>query len=536
MSSGYLYKDKPIEELAAVTSEVLTKMVGGTHNIFNLKSKGFEPDDAINFVSASPNYNNNTWGASLTTGYKYQNSDVPFVDPKSLPSFYLVKTLSGELVKQFPEENLSCDDTDTVVKFISSDTLGNTGQGITISYQDINAKAGLEPEWHLVVTHKNGNKLLDVHASSYVLIDIQAPGGDGGGGNGSHNITVIGINYHALAGGGGGASGGFVSLSAHLNANNPISITNSSTAYIFSETGFSDQLFIGKGVPGNSASTYASGTNTGITNYGTGGVSRSIYSADQNSNPTSLVDVSGQGKRLHGKSFGNNVYIIDAMSGFNGSNGKSIHGTWSAVKKATTEAQNGTSAAKNTDTNQYLTSEQYSAIRCVVGNTTNSANPGQGEQRANSTASILMGGGGGGASLMAHGGSHGGGNPGIGAGGFGGSAWCSQTEAYSALGSAGGPGAIWIYYKPLSIKAPKTEVVWSTGDATNGTIWCAITNENPFDVICVCSDAKTGTEYSQFKIPANSKNDTSTEHYQFPTWSLNVYFKCGKLTSTIKKA
>lgn len=439
MTTGYYVDDKPLEDLVAKKSDALQQMITSS-NFFTL------PEYNLNgqFGSASPNYNGATWGVPIDTGYYKEGSRVPFIDSKSVPNPYLVKKSDGTFVRQFPESDWT-NNYGTWGKFILGSDID--ASGIEISYAD-----------GMLLVKKGSTELINTKASPYILFDIQAPGGAGGHGRGDWNYWYFSERF-ALSGGGGGSSGCFVSLSAKLDSNNKITVKDPKDSTYYEVTCAADTeatLQIGKGVDGS----------IGSCNAYNDGKKFSLRASGGKGGAMGEPNIPTRGNIL----FNNNIFVTEAYAGNKGADGASTTSSWVERDEYTTS---GNSAGSITS-DILLTSVSTSKISCTLYNSETSASGGCGElasAAAEAGSPLIAGGGGGGASLMANGASHPTNPPGIGAGGWGGSAWTSDknqlfgvhvkkwsggpdedaiTEANTKQpGGAGGPGAMWIYYIPV---------------------------------------------------------------------------------------
>lgn len=440
MATGYFVNDTPLEDLVVQRSILLEKMIT-SDNFFDLGSIGFSSNDTTKFAK-SITYNGGTWGVPINTGYCIKGSPIPFINPESIPNPYLVQSNATSFLRQFPEEDW-VNNYGTSGKFIPGSDIETTGIKISYNNQQLTVKKGDDTDPFIV------------KASPYILIDIQAPGGDGGEGIGDWDNWSL-TKYFALSGGGGGSSGSFVSLSANLTDLGVIEIKDpqpqSSTHYEVTCQG--KKLNIGKGTTGKRGRCKAEPAQ------GSGSSVLYAYGGDSQS----AADINIDGKT--DLTFNDNIAIIVAYNGNKGAQGAATTTRW-ADREANTK--NGTSAGAITSS-ILLTSVPGSNIACTLYDSTKQATGGTGELTTSPTvAALIAGGGGGGASLMANGRSHGDSSfVGIGAGGCGGSAWSNDDtqlfgtevcdwlltpyndviKSLSQPGSSGGPGAMWIYYKP----------------------------------------------------------------------------------------
>lgn len=347
-------------------------------------------------------YNNGTWCKPFVSHYMFQNQNLPFIDRTSIPIFQI----SEKGVKTFPNTSETIIRNQTHVCYQSHPKTET--HTVIIKY---------DPDTQYLTITDNNVVLVSCKASPYILLDIQAAGGNGAYGVGKKPSSGYG---YVLGGGGGGGSGGFLSCS--INLEHPITLTKDDKGnYSF--------------VPFPSASytvEVKAGGNGGTDNANKAGYGGSLvwYS-------------SGSGGAVEAKdSLGDYIYVIDAIQGAAGGTGVEIEENGSALLHT---AINNTYAAHSAKTIN---------VSSKVSKTLSQKTGGRGEQ--SSTAKHIRGGGGGAASIVSPGGTYNSStsyqtNTNIGAGGFGGTGWWDSSSSFGGgEGQVGGNGAVWIYYIPLT--------------------------------------------------------------------------------------
>jgi hypothetical protein len=284
------------------------------------------------------------------------------------------------------------------------------------------------------------------------MIDLQAAGGSGGKSDSFNLPEALGIvmsQYHA--GGGGGGSGAFATITFDASSSSTLSIESYPASYLIARvSGGRDYLSVYNGKDGKAGFIHSQLLD----------LSTAVYTAlagDAGAGgEVKVVPMEGSSKdpKVSKYDFG---YLVDFMNGASGSKGATSSGTWSAQKK------NGAGPSADLSSHQMFCSPAAGGVMtCTQTNSTSSTIVGYGETvtQFDSThdEGCFAGGGGGGPSLMTNGGTHSTAvdangiplPPGIGAGGFGASAWAaSRGDRGTAPGCPGGAAAIWIYYCPL---------------------------------------------------------------------------------------
>lgn len=359
------------------------------------------------------------WGIPLTTPYYCDGSNsalstpsgsgrtmIPFVDIDScpIPSMLALDNVTYERIFPTAANTTNIFGTSCYYHTLAGITAGTN---VTISYSGGN-----------LVVKMGSTTWLSTAAQPYILLDIQAPGGNGGSGAYAENNAWLDRNDKVgVAGGGGGGSGSYLYLSAKANSGT-ITITVNSDHYKVKSSGSSDYIKMYKGGNGGNASASNSPSASGGS-AGSGGAIN-MY----NSSGTLLWYDTQMMEEVLG-----NFCVLAAYRGGAGGRGSSATATGSlAASKA------GTTGGYAVDS-LWLTNHPYAeGVGC--GGTS-----GTGEQSSGCTA--FAGGGGGAASVVGSGASHGG-SAGEGAGGYGESGWTGMS---SSGGGAGGNGAIRIYYR-----------------------------------------------------------------------------------------
>lgn len=477
MASSYQNRKGSLTSVALVADVVTKKMTSDT--TFKLSDYKYTDSDSSAYCKYSQ-YNSGTWASPLYTGYTTEDNILPFIDALTAPKFYMV--VSGDTCsKQFPITDSFYGGSTT--KYIAENLITDT---MTISYDSTTGEISIKI---------GSTNVLQVKASPYILVDVQARGGDGGSGTCDTYATSLVTWYKYQGGGSGGGAGAFASLSANLT-NADVTITQDNGDYIINSSSntstTNSYLKVGKGENGGTsyisymldADGWATFIKDVAADGGAGGVARVYNKSDTVSSnyPTGL-------------SLGSDLFIIGCISGGSGGNGNitdQLSGTFGDPQSVDGTRGNAPS------TNNIALSSSLITVPCYIYNTTSTSAGGLGEQTSQSKANTLVGGGGGGASLMSNGASHGQ-TSGIGAGGFGGSAWTTgkgTNEHSSAAGSYGGGGAVWVYYVPSTILDP---IITNLGREADGgdDIWnWSITNRNSFPVVCHCTGDGVPVSYS----------------------------------------
>lgn len=392
-----------------------------------LNACGFEGDSSEFCASTDCCGWGTSGGSSL---YQYQGSGLPIASKYYMPHPYLVKN-SSTWYRQFPTSDVAAANNHGVaVKYIPiSESLVSYYIAYDVSTQRLN------------VTTSKGDTLLSEVASPQVMIDVQAPGGKGGIGNGEAFLSSMFTMDHIHLGGGGGGSGAFATFTftagkegraVQLIDDGTIRVTLSGARDSFSIGAGKDGLnglysigFSGSGYPYLASTTLGAG--------GAGGVVRQINDGSGGDSTSPKIGNFDVG------------YLVDWKDGVSGSNGARVGGLWSNP-----EREGAPPSEDLASRDMYCGGARGGVATCSIYGTTNSTIVGFGETVAQTQVDGYFAGGGGGApTLMSSGGTFAS-AAGIGAGGYGGSAWASSRGASSTgEGGAGGGGALWVYYIPM---------------------------------------------------------------------------------------
>ena len=427
MASEYKYKDERLTSVGVVATELTKKMTSDT--TFTLADYGFNDTDTSSYCTAAT-YNSGTWGVLKDTFYRSNGIPLPLIDAISIPHLYVDTSTSTYYVK-FPNQDIT--NNGTSIKYIPQSSISST---MTISYDSSTS---------MLSATCGSTSLLNVKASPYTLIAIQAAGGNGGSGRaGAYGQSLVTVTV-PTGGGGGGGSGGFALLSANTTYTDVTITPYSGTYYVTaSDTSSQKTLRVHKGDDGkNSSYSVATDADGWATIFdheaGSGGAGGTvaIYNARG-----AQVDSSPADSTLC-----DDVYVVDCINGGTGGDGVKNKDYWSAASKTSGTRGNGPGTY-----NVYLSSN-HNILSCHKWGTSSTSVGGLGEQSSATSAHSFSGGGGGAASLMADGASHGN-TGGLGSGGHGGSGWCNDRLGLSngdgdGVGSYGGPGAVWLYYVPI---------------------------------------------------------------------------------------
>lgn len=434
--TDYLEDGTPITNIHATASDAFSTITGAT---FTMPDYNYADNANTKFQKGGLIGTN--WGPLNTTNFKYNGSNIPFARKNSTPLPYIYDiTGSGDYRRRFTTGDLVTTNdrivSGTYVYFYEMDkTSFSNGQ---IAYNSTT---------NILTFSVNGTAVKTIACQPYIMVDVQAWGGDGGGSD--HAVfSNGGYKLVRLIGGGGGGSGSFVSFASKLNSAISIQYNSSPRELrIYSGTNSSTwTLTVPCGLNGGTAyaSTQPSTSSDPMPGClygfpGTGGGS-----------PQWQYPPSGQKDDAEAGSSHDNIYVAYVTTGVQGSNGTGGTYHYGSNDHANT-GQNGNTASSTLQTSfkalPFTNAADLSLYTITTG--------GKGEQLSNlgteAPWTLLCGGGGGGNSLMANGGgwfsSHDS-RPGTGAGGCGASAW-KQSNAGHEDGFPGGHGGIWIYYIPI---------------------------------------------------------------------------------------
>ena len=169
MSEKYYNTSMDVTSQCATATDV-RKVILGSSNIFTLGSYNYD-GEAQEFCKGGLNSN---WGLTKSTNYYYNDSRVPFADATTMPHPYLTKS-GSTWYRSFPTSNITASNNNGVaVKYISMPR--GTAEDIKIEYTSSTK--------YLKITQGSSTHL-NVRASSNIIIDLQAPGGNGGNGAGT---------------------------------------------------------------------------------------------------------------------------------------------------------------------------------------------------------------------------------------------------------------------------------------------------------------------------------------------------------------
>lgn len=411
-------------------SDVIDLVACGDHSklhptTFELSKLGYSNSSPDKLVSANPpnGYsatNGGFWGVLLDTPYYYSSSSVqatptkvPFVDKQSCPmpclftGAFAFPTATGVGNSNWPYMSLNY-----------YKELPASSYTLTISYS-----AGK------LQVKQGSTSLLNTAASSYILMEIQAPGGNGGSGAYAQYDGWINSNDKmGVAGGGGGGSGSFLYLSANLSAGS-ITLTVSSSQIKVKSSASSDYIIMTKGGNGGNGSA----SDTPSASGGTAGSAGTIKL--YNSSGTVLDEDTAICESVVGS-----FCVIESCNGVAGAKGasKTVSGN-TALNSGNTVSGNTAgkpNAAYGISLSTHPGCDFVEHLSTISGGT--------GESASATTANAMAGGGGGAASSVTSGASHGE-TAGTGAGGYGESGWTGMS---SNGGGAGGAGGLWIQYNP----------------------------------------------------------------------------------------